>query len=148
MDEKGFEGLKVWQKAHGLMLDIHARLIPVLPKEEKWGLCNQILRSSKSIGANIAEGFGRHYYMDNVRFCYNARGSLDETANHLKVAFDLKYCPEDIYRDLRAQSEEVRKILNGYISWLKTQKMGEKEPGANLTIRESQEGYDTPSTEN
>jgi len=68
MDEKGFEGLKVWQKAHHLMLNIHTKLIPILPKDEKWGLCDQLRRSSKSIGANIAEGFGRHYYMDNVRF--------------------------------------------------------------------------------
>ncbi len=72
MDEKGFEGLKVWQKAHKLMLDVHLRLVPILPPEEKWDLGTQIRRSSKSIGANIAEGFGRHYYMDNVRFCYNA----------------------------------------------------------------------------
>jgi four helix bundle protein len=136
MDEKGFEGLMVWQKAHALMLDVHHRLVPLLPKEERWGLCDQIKRSSKSVSANIAEGHGRFYYMDNVRFCHNARGSLDETVNHLRVSFDLKYCPEDLYHELRAQAEEVRKLLNGYISWLKTQKYGEKEPGANLHLRE------------
>jgi len=136
MDEKGFEGLKVWQKAHQLMLDVHKKLIPLLPSEEKWDLASQVRCSSKSIGANIAEGYGRHYYMDNVRFCYNARGSLDETVNHLRDALDLKYCPDVIYHDLRNQADEIRKLLNGYISWLKTQKTGEKEPGANLYIRE------------
>jgi len=136
MDEKVFEGLKVWQRAHPLMLDVHKMLVPILPPEEKWDLSSQIHLSSKSIGANIAEGFGRHDNLDNVRICYNVRGSVDETVNHFQVAFDLKYCTDDIYRDLRAQAEEVCKLLNGYISWLKTQRIGKKEPGANLYIRE------------
>jgi len=141
MDEKGFEGLVVWQKAHQLMLDVYRRLVPVLPPEEKWDLGSQIRRSSKSIGANIAEGYGRYYYMDNVRFCYNARGSLDETTNHLRDAHDLGYCLTSLYRELRAQAAEVRKLLNGYISWLKTQKTGEKEPGANLYLKEASAEY-------
>ena len=142
MEEKGFEGLKVWQKAHNLMLDIHTRLIPILPKDEKWGLCDQIRRSSRSIGANISEGYGRHYYMDNVRFCYQARGSLDETVNHLRVAIDLQVCPDELYRDLRSQAAEERNLLNGYIAWLKTQKTGEKEAGANLHVREMPVEYE------
>jgi len=136
MDEKGFESLKAWQKAHQFMLDVHTKLVPLLPSEEKWDLASQIRRSSKSIAANLAEGYGRFYYMDNVRFCYNARGSLDETVNHLRVSYDLKYCDNNLYRALRSQAEEIRKMLNGYISCLKTQKTGEKEPGAHLCVRE------------
>ena len=86
MAEQSFEKLQTWQKAHGLMLDVHKKLVPLLPKEEKYDLADQIRRSSKSVPANIVEGAGRYYYMDNVRFCYNARGSLDETLNHLIVA--------------------------------------------------------------
>ncbi len=56
MTEQGFEILKVWQKAHQLMLEIHKRLIPLLPKEEKYDLADQVRRSSKSVPANIAEG--------------------------------------------------------------------------------------------
>jgi four helix bundle protein len=135
-----------------LTLDIHTKLVPVLPKDEKWGLSNQIQRSSKSIGANIAEGYGRFYFMDNVRFCYNARGSLDETVNHLRIALDLDICPPELYRGLRTQAEDVRKLLNGYISWLKQQKTGEKEPGQtcmseigsdNMTKEEWKERFDT-----
>jgi len=73
MAEQSFEKLKTWQKAHELMLNVHKKLIPLLPKEEKYGLADQLRRSSKSVPANIAEGSGRFYYMDNVRFCYNAR---------------------------------------------------------------------------
>jgi four helix bundle protein len=141
MSERGFESLKVWQKSHQLMLDIHHELLPLLPKEERYGLNDQIRRSSKSIGANIAEGYGRFYYGDNVRFCYNARGSLDETLNHVRSAFDLNYCPEELYQKYRREIDEIRKMLNGYIDWLKRQKTGAKEPGANLYLRELQHDY-------
>jgi len=141
MTEQSFETLKVWQKAHQLMLDIHKKLLPILPKDERYDLIDQLRRSSKSIGANIAEGGGRFYYMDNVRFCYHARGSLDETLNHLLVARDLHYCPAEMYADIRKQVEEVRRTLNGYISWLKIQKIGAKEPGANLSVRETSREY-------
>ena len=61
MNEKGFEGLKVWQKAHALMLDVHKKLVPAIMKiapDEKYVLVSQIRRSSKSVPANIAEGHG------------------------------------------------------------------------------------------
>lgn len=136
MTEQGFEKLKTWQKAHQLMLDVHKKLIPLLPKEEKFGLADQLRRSSKSVPANIAEGSGRYYFMDNVRFCYNARGSLDETLSHLIASRDLGYCLLPLYEDIRGQIEEIRRLLNGYISWLKAKKVGENEPGARLVIHE------------
>lgn len=141
MTDQSFETLKTWRKAHQLMLDIHTRLIPFLPKDEKYILADQLRRSSKSVPANIAEGAGRYYYMDNVRFCYHARGSLDETLNHVIAAKDLGYCPVTLYDELRSQIEEVRRLLNGYIGWLKEKKIGETEPGARLTIRESPAEY-------
>ena len=108
MTEQSFEKLITWQKAHQLMLDVHQKLLPLIPKEEKYVLADQIRRSTKSVGANIAEGAGRYYYMDNVRFCYNARGSLDETLNHLIVARDLNYCSLELYESFRDQIEEIR----------------------------------------
>jgi four helix bundle protein len=136
MTEQSFETLKVWQKSHQLMLDVHQKLLPLLPKEEKYGLADQVRRSSKSVGANIAEGAGRFYFMDNVRFCYMARGSLDETLNHLLVSKDLSFCKNELYEDLRVQIEEIRRLLNGYITWLKTKKIGANEPGATLAVHE------------
>lgn len=114
MTEQSFEKLKTWQKAYELMLDLHKKLIPLLPKEEKYGMADQLRRSSKSVPANIAEGAGRYYYMDNVRFCYNARGSLDETLSHLIASRDLEYCPAPLYQDLRGRIEEIRRLLNVY----------------------------------
>lgn len=56
-------------------------------------------------------------------------------------------CSKDLYEDLRAQAEEIRKMLNGYIEWLKEKKIGEKEPGANLYVREDHVEYIVNSVE-
>jgi hypothetical protein len=85
--------------------------------------------------------------MDNVRFCYMARGSLDETLNHLLTSKDLQYCSVAIYEDLRSQIEEIRRLLNGYITWLKTKKVGGNEPGANLAVREWPAEYTAESND-
>jgi len=145
MSARGFEGLEVWQKARQLMVVIHKRMVPLLPPEEKWDLAKQIRRSSKSVMANIAEGYGRYYYQDNVRFCYLARGSLDETVNHLITASSLNYIPQVLYNDLRALADETRRLLNGYISFLKRRKQGENEPGSQITTHEIRIAYDVDS---
>lgn len=134
---EGFEGLEVWRSAHALMLFVHQRLAPNLPSEERWDLSAQIKRASKSIGANIAEGYGRFYFQDNVRFCYNARGSLTETIAHLMVARDLKYVEADLYQQGRELADRTLRLLNGYVAYLKQRKLGANEPGANLMIREA-----------
>ncbi len=129
---QGFEGLAVWQKAHELMLFVHREIIPCLPSEEKWDLASQIRRASKSVGANIAEGYGRFYFRDNIRFCYNARGSLTETENHLVDARDLSYIPSDVYQRGRHLASEAQRLLNGYIAFLKQKRPGDNEPGHDI----------------
>ena len=57
------------------------------------------------------------------------------------AARDRGYCPIPLDADLRTQIEEIRRLLNGYVSWLKTKKIGENEPGANLTIHEISPEY-------
>ena len=135
---EGFEGLQVWQKAHALMLFVHREVAPHLSKDEKWDLVDQIRRSSKSVGANIAEGYGRFYYKDRVRFCYNARGSLAETENHLIAARDLKHITPNVYRQARDMADETYRLLNGYIDYLKRERPGKDEPGHDIIV-------DTPS---
>ncbi len=131
---EGFEGLQVWQKANTLMLFVHKEILLRLPKDEKWDLADQIRRSSKSVGANIAEGYGRFYYKDRVRFCYNARGSLAETENHLIVAKDLAYITPEIYQQARNMADETYKMLNGYIEYLKRERPGKDEPGHDILV--------------
>ena len=147
MSSKGFEGLEAWQKARQLMVAVHKQVVPALPPTEKWDLASQIQRSSKSVMANIAEGYGRYYYQDSVRLCYIARGSLDETINHLVTALDLNYIPRDAYDDLRALADEARRLLNGYINFLKRRKQGENEPGGHIATRESWDIYEIHSSD-
>ena len=72
MGVTGLRRLQVWTRAKDFVLKIYKQVLPLLPAEEKWGLGQQLRRASVSIPANIAEGHGRFYYQDNVRFCYAA----------------------------------------------------------------------------
>jgi four helix bundle protein len=68
--EKGLESLEVWQKSLNLAVEVCQNVLPLMPSKENWALQNQLSRSVQSIPANIAEGYGRYYYQDAVRFCY------------------------------------------------------------------------------
>ncbi len=82
-----------------------------------------------------------------MRFCYNARGSLEETLSHLIFAFEVEFIPESLYKELESEGEEIDKMLNGYIGYLKKSKQGANEPGANHAVREDSEPYETNSFE-
>ena len=140
MSIEGLSRLKVWVRAKDFAVSIYKKVLPLLPSEEKWNLNQQLRRSSLSISANIAEGYGRFYYQDNVRFCYNARGSLDEVLSHLTFAYEMRFIPEELYK-------EIDKMLNGYISYLKESKQGVTEPGANYSAREESASYIIESDE-
>jgi hypothetical protein len=74
-----------------------------------------------------------------VRFCYIARGSLEETFSHLNLAFRLGYLSEDMHKTLLADVNELRRLLSGYIAFLKRNRRGESEPGA--AVREGPGEY-------
>lgn len=133
--------LDVWRRAKDFALKIYREVLPLLPAEEKWVLNQQIRRSSTSISANIAEGHGRFYYQDNVRFCYIARGSLEETLSHLTFIYEAGFISAEVYSTIEKEGEEIGKMLNGYIAYIKKTKQGENEPG--ITVREEPETYIT-----
>ncbi|MDP1544999.1 MAG: four helix bundle protein [Anaerolineales bacterium] len=141
MSIQSLKKLQVWLRAKDFAVKVYKQVLPLLPQEEKWSLNQQIRRSSTSVSANIAEGHGRFYYQDNVRFCYNARGSLEETLSHLTFCFETGFIPETVYKELEHEGEEIEKMLNGYIAFLKKSKQGENEPGANHKVREETEPY-------
>ncbi len=141
MSVQGLRRLEVWQRAKDLALRIYRDVLPSLPPEEKWNLNSQIRRSSLSISANIAEGYGRFYYQDNVRFCYNARGSLEETLSHLIFSYEAEYISESLYKELSAEGDEIDRMLNGYIAYLKRSKQGANEPGSVHSIHEISSPY-------
>jgi four helix bundle protein len=117
----GFEALEVWKQARIFRIMI-ITISKQIPQEEKYKLIDQIKRSSRSVTANIAEGYGRFHYLDNIKFCRDARGSLNETLDHLTVAFDENYITEEQFFQNKQQFEKVLKLLNGYRGYLKNQK--------------------------
>jgi len=138
---QGLDTLEAWKRSEDFALRVYKDILPLLPAEEKWNLGQQLRRSAQSIPANIAEGHGRFYYQDNVRFCYIARGSLTETYSHLTLACNLGYFSSDLYQEFRRRTEELIRIINGYISYLKRTKIGANEPGASYTVEENPSPY-------
>jgi four helix bundle protein len=137
---KGLEALQVWQLSLNFAEKVCKQVLPSLPKEEKWALVDQLRRSAQSIPANLAEGYGRYYYQDAIRYCYIARGSLEESFSHLTLAFRLGYLEMEHFRTLQGEIEVLRRMLNGYIVHLKKTKRGASEPG--VILREESGDYD------
>ncbi len=144
---QGLDTLEAWKRSKDFALRTYKDILPLLPAEEKWNLNQQIRRSAQSVPANIAEGHGRFYYQENVRFCYIARGSLTEAYSHITLAHELGFIPSTLYKETKNQIEELVRIINGYIAYLKRSKVGAKEPGANHTIHENPAPYFTDSPE-
>jgi four helix bundle protein len=142
MSIKGLESLEAWCKSKEFSLRIYREVLPVLPSEEKWNLNQQVRRSALSIPANIAEGYGRYYYQDNVRFCYIARGSLEETLSHLVITHEMDYIPTSLFDSLEQDGEKLLQLINGYIGYLKRSKQGRNEPGAGLSVHEDVAAYE------
>jgi four helix bundle protein len=141
MSVKSLETLETWCKARDFALRVYREVLPLLPTEEKWNLNQQVRRSANSIPANIAEGYGRFYYQDNARFCYNARGSLEETLSHLVICHKMKYIPDKLFQSLEQDGEQLTQLINGYIGYLKRSKQGQSEPGAQHVVRDDSAPY-------
>jgi len=92
------------------------------PRTEEYHLKSQVLDSSRSITANIAEGFGRFHHQENIQFSRNSRGSLDETLDHMITAYDEKYISKDILSDINKDYKECLRQINSYIKYLKSAK--------------------------
>ncbi len=135
--DTGIESLQIWQRTVDYCVHICKVVLPEFPVEEKYALTSQLRRSVQSVPANIAEGYGRFYFQEGVRFCYIARGSLEETFCHLTLANKLGYITTEQYQQLSGEIEELRRMLNGYIAFLKRSKRGENEPGAKSQIGEA-----------
>ncbi len=142
---KCLESLQAWQKAMDLAVKICTELLPMLPATEKFILGDQIRRSAQSIPANIAEGYGRFYFQEGVRFCYLARGSLEETRSHLFFAHRMQYISTEVFLSFNQESEDLRRIINGYTAYLKRTKRGANEYGNKNQLRESPSNYEIDS---
>ena len=113
---KSYRDLDVWQKSMDFVEDVY-KALSNFPKEERFGICDQIRRAAVSIPSNIAEGFGRDSDTDFAHFLTIARGSLFEVATQLEIASRLGYLPSD--SGLFAEVASIGKMLNSLRSYLK-----------------------------
>lgn len=115
---QSFEDLDVYKKAREFRKEI-SELVSRFPKEEKYRLSDQMIRASRSVTAQIAEGFGRYHHQENIQFCRIARGSLSEIHDHLNVAIDENLINVDEHSHLIENKEMLMRLINGYINYLR-----------------------------
>src|SRR5947209_8871969 len=113
-----FEDLEAYQVAREFRKAMY-RVAKRLPDTEKFGLASQVRRAAVSLTNNIAEGHGRFHFLDQVKFCLQSRGSLEELLDDLNVCADEEYLPSDDISALKQQGWRVHKVLNGYIRHLR-----------------------------
>lgn len=114
--EKTYKDLNVWQEARKLSKDIYL-LTSEFPKEEQFGLINQMRRCAISVPSNIAEGCGRNYPKDSIQFFHISRGSLYELETQLYFSFDLNYIDQTKLNEVLLSTETTRKLLSGFIRY-------------------------------
>lgn len=122
---KSFEELDVWKECRLLRIRI-SELTLKFPKQEEYRLKDQLLRASRSVTANIAEGYGRFHFQENIQFCRQARGSLSEIKDHLITAVDEGFITNNDLTEFKELVEKCTRMLNGYISYLKASKTDSK----------------------
>jgi four helix bundle protein len=116
---KTFEDLEAWKSGRELRIFVFRQIVPILKNLKEFELLDQIKRASRSVTHNIAEGHGRFHYLDNYRFCSQARGSLNEVLDQLITCHDDSLISDSLYHDGRVHFSKTLRILNGYMSWLK-----------------------------
>ena len=119
MSIKNYRDLDVWKKAM-LVTNLIYDYTQFFPKEEIFGLSNQMRRAAVSIPSNIAEGSIRGTKPEFARFIGIARGSLAELETQIMIGKDRKYITKIQYDELMVLAEDISKMLLGLLRSLKT----------------------------
>ncbi len=85
------------------------------PKEEKYGLIDQIRRAAISVLLNIAEGFTKNSKNERRRFLWISQGSIGEVVAAFDIAQELEIINQEIYQEVYKKSENLAKQINGLI---------------------------------
>lgn len=114
---KTHRDLQIWQKSMALVTKVYKE-VENFPDFEKFGLTSQIRRSSVSIPANIAEGFGRRSKKEFRRFLNISMGSLFEIQTEMEVSYNLHYLDKDTFEMLYEDTREIERMMSSFISTL------------------------------
>lgn len=110
--------LEVYRLARDLAREVWAIYSP-LPWQDKKIVGDQFIKAIDSVGANIAEGWGRFHFPDRNKFNYNARGSLVEGRHWLEVLIERGMIAEDRESSLKLRIDTLHAKLNGFINSMK-----------------------------
>lgn len=110
-----YEDLEIYQISVEIAVDVY-KLTKKFPREETYGVVDQLKRAVTSIGANIAEGFGRFHFRDKLVFFYNSRGSLYEVKHFLEISFRMRYITEEEKNNLFTKLNNLSVKLNNFIN--------------------------------
>jgi len=112
---KNFEDLDCWKACRDVRQFI-AEIIKKYPKDEKYRLVDNMLRASRSTTHNIAEGFGRFHFQENIQFCRHSRGSLHELKDQLICSLDEGLINTEKYKKGIERIKKATALVNGYIN--------------------------------
>ena len=115
---QSFRDLVVWQKSMNLSVVIYT-LTKAFPRDERYGLTNQIRRASVSLPSNIAEGHGRLGTNEYRQFLGVARASNFELQTQLELARRLEYGDTKLIDDAKSPSHEVGKMIYAILQSIK-----------------------------
>ena len=119
-DEYGsFEDLECWKACRILRKFVMQKIVPLLPREERYWMGDNLIRAARSTTRNIAEAFGRYHYMDKVKFCGYSRGSSWEVLDDLITCHDDGLISDELLKEGRQHVSTAVKITNGYIRYLR-----------------------------
>jgi four helix bundle protein len=115
---KSFRDLQVWQRSIQLSVSVY-RLTKDFPREEIYGMTNQMRRASVSVASNIAEGHGRMSTGEYRQFLGMARGSNSELQTQLEIARALGFGNSKVIEEVEGLSFEVGKMISGVLNAIK-----------------------------
>ncbi len=121
---KRFEDIEAWQKARTLVREVY-RICNADSFKRDYYLIDQIKRAAVSIMANIAEGFARRTNKEFTNFLGMAHASAAELQSHLYVALDREYISEREFRSLYDMTDEVSRMVQGFMTYLRNSKTPE-----------------------
>ena len=113
-----FEDIEDWKRARELVRGIY-QLTSEGNFARDYSLKDQIRRASVSVMSNIAEGFSRKSNKEFIQFLHVAKGSASEVQSQLYIALDLKYMSEATFKELYELSDEIIRLVSGFIKYLK-----------------------------
>lgn len=122
-----YKDLEIWQLAREVVIEIH-RMTLSLPKFEQYEAGSQIRRSSKSVKANIVEGYGRRNYKNEyIRFITFALASNDETLDHLETLFETgSLVDQNFYKEIHNKIEILGKKINRFLQSVRNEHLSYK----------------------